>query len=99
MLISERKVRYETQPRLADWPAKSAIVTGPERCRHDTSPISILPSIFRLKIEMSQVLAMARVKLVSGQYCTHTRRLSADASGCCGPAPNRPMRAGPALAA
>ena len=66
MLISARKLTYESQPICADWPAKSAIVTGPDRCFHDTSPISIRPSIFRLKIEMSQVLAPPCARLSSG---------------------------------
>ncbi len=42
------------------------MVTGPDRCFQDTSPISILPSIRRLKIEMSQVLAAALARLSSG---------------------------------
>ena len=47
----------------ADWPAKSAIVTGPERCFHDTSPSNILPSIFRLNTAMSPVFSSAFHKL------------------------------------
>jgi len=63
MLIKARKVTYGIQPSWADWPAKSAMVTGPDRFFQDTWPSTILPSMRRLNTEMSQVLATARRRL------------------------------------
>src|SRR2546422_2253129 len=72
MLMSARKVRYDTQPICADWPAKSAIVTGPDRFLQDTSPSSILPSMRRLKSAISAVFGSALPRPSSGPDCTRT---------------------------
>src|SRR5438034_7768204 len=97
ILMSARKVRYDTQPICADWPAKSAIVTGPDRFLQDTSPSSILPSMRRLKSAISAVLASALPRLSSGPYCTRTSIFSACEGGMNGAAPMRPTRISPAL--
>src|SRR2546422_11159916 len=96
MLMSARKVRYDTQPICADWPAKSAIVTGPDRFLQDTSPSSILPSMRRLKSAISAVFASGLPRPPSGPDWVRPRHFLGAAGGGEAAAPQGPTRAPPA---
>ncbi len=70
MLTSARKPTNAFQPTWAVCPAILAIVTGPLTPFHETVPTIMLPSIFRLSTEISQVLPTACVIADKGEYRT-----------------------------